>query len=634
MIRLASLACAALVVLIAGVTGVGQSNPSVTASVKAFLLAWENRDYKAAAALTSGPQLAAAKTLRNAYSQLGAADLSLGMGRIAVHGDTAVAYFHAEVDLGRGGRPWDYTGHFTLLRHGSGWLVSWSPSVVVPGLGSGDRLAVLTTVPGRAPLLDSAGRSLILRSPSVEVGVRPGRVANPVVTARRLAKVTGLAASEADQMVGQIQAAPPTKFLELIQLSPHKFARLSKALGRVPNLTHKVVTRRLFRSAVPDITGQIGTEATEELIEDGSPYRPGTTVGLSGLQDAYQSTLAGTPTTQVVVQDVKGRLVKVLKRWPGQRGTSVRTTINLRIQQAAKRALSSVGTSAAVVAVQADTGKVLAVAERQAGGLPSVKPLYGRYQPGQAFTIVPTAALLAKDHTLGPRAPIPCWRGGTAGTRNFQNVPRVPKLGHPRFSSDFAYACSTAFVHLSLLLDASDLQTAAQQFGIGVPWRLPLSPAPFIGSIQKPSSVGETAADAIGTGTVSVSPLDMALAASVVDSGSWHPPSIVTRPTGPTLTSGDQIPVKLKTHIIGQLQQQMAGTVSSGAAKAAKLSGAALYGQVGIAPLTGHPKMKAVWFVGFRGDVAFAVVAFSRSASYDSAVSVARDFARHLRARS
>jgi cell division protein FtsI/penicillin-binding protein 2 len=630
MIRLASLVCAALVVIIVGVTGVGQSNPSVTTSVKAFLLAWENRDYKAAAALTTGQQIAVAGTLRDAYSELGAADLSLGMGGIRVHGDTAVAYFHAEVDLGRGGRPWDYSGHFTLLRHGSGWLVAWSPSVIVPGLGPGDRLAVLTTVPGRAPLLDSVGRPLILRSKAVEVGVRPGRVANPAVTASKLAKVTGLAASEADQMVGQIQAAPPNKFLELIQLSPRKFAHLSKALGLVPNLTHRWVTRRLFRSAVPDITGQVGTEATKELIEEGSPYRPGTTVGLSGLQETYQSTLAGTPTTQVVVQSAKGHLVKVLKRWPGQPGTTVRTTINLRVQQAAKRALSSVGTSAAVVAVQAGTGRILGVAERQAGGLPSVDPLGGRYQPGQAFTIVPTAALLSKDHTLGPRAPIPCWRGGTAGTRNFQNVPPVPKLGQPRFSSDFAYACSTAFVHLSLLLDAADLQTAAQQFGIGVPWRLPLNPAPFIGSIQKPSSVGETAADAIGTGTVTVSPLDMALAASVVDSGSWHPPSIVTRPTGPTLTSGSQIPLRLKTHIIGQLQQLMAGTVSSGAAKAAKLSGTTLYGQVGTAPLPGHPKMKAVWFVGFRGGVAFAVIAFARSASYDPAVSIAHQFALHL----
>src|SRR5216683_512873 len=53
-IRIGSLVCAAVVVIIAGVTGVGQSDPSVAASVKDFLLAWESGNYAAAAALTTG----------------------------------------------------------------------------------------------------------------------------------------------------------------------------------------------------------------------------------------------------------------------------------------------------------------------------------------------------------------------------------------------------------------------------------------------------------------------------------------------------------------------------------------------------------------------------------------------------
>ncbi len=633
MIMLGSLATAALVVIIAGVTGVGQSDPSVAASVKAFLLAWENRDYAAAAALTTGQRPVVASTLRNAYSQLGAADLSLGMGPIRVHGDTAVAYFDAEVDLGRGGRPWKYQGHVTLHRHGSGWLVAWSPSVIVPGLGVGDRLAVLTTVPGRAGLLDASGRPLILRSRAVEVGVRPGRVADPIGTATKLARVTGLGSSEAAQMAGQILAAPPNAFLELIQLSPRKFAHLSRALGRVPHLTHISVTKRLFRSAVPDITGQVGTEATKQLIQDGSPYRPGTTVGLSGLQQTYQATLAGTPSTKVVVQNGNGHLVKVLKSWPGQRGTSVRTTINLGDQRAARRALSGLGFSAAVVAVQANTGRILAVAERQAGGLPDVDPLAGRYQPGQAFTIVPTAALLSKvSGLLAPTKQVPCFKETQTGGRHFRNNPPLPRFKW-RFAIDFAHACSTTFAQMSQLLTPTELQAAAEQFGLGVSWQLPLQPAAFVGSIEKPSTVGETAADAVGGGSVLVSPLDMALAAGVVDSGVWHRPSIVTRPTGPsgpTLTSGEKVPLKLTTHIISQLQQLMAGTVSSGVARAARLSGNSLYGQVGSAPLPGHPKTKAVWFVGFRGGVAFAVVAFSRSSSYGPALQVAHDFAKGL----
>jgi cell division protein FtsI/penicillin-binding protein 2 len=628
MIRLGSLVCAAVVVIIAGVTGVGQSDPSVTASVKSFLLAWENRDYAAAAALTTGQEPVVKRVLRSAYNQLGAADLSIGMGPIRVHGDTAVAYFNAEVDLGRGGRPWNYEGHFTLRRHGSRWLVAWSPSVVVPGLGVGDRLAVLTKVPDRAPLVDSSGRYLILPSPAVEVGVRPDRVKDARVTAAQLAQITGLASSEADQMVGQIHAAPPNKFLELVRLSPRKFAHLSKALGRVPNLTHVTVTERLFQSAVPDITGQVGTEATKQLIQDGAPYRPGTTVGLSGLQQTYQATLAGTPTTEVVVHRPNAK-DKVLKRWRGRDGTPVKTTIDLRVQQAAQRALSGVGLSGAVVAVQASTGKILAVAEHQANGMPDVDPLGGRYKPGQAFGIVPTAALLSKEGALDADKGIPCNRVTRAG-RGVVNVPPVPKSKPARFSYDFAHACSTAFAQLSWLLNGSELQTAAQQFGIGVPWQLPLRPAPFIGSIQKPSNLPQTTAAVVGTGSVLVSPLNMALAAGLVDSGSWHRPSIVTSPTRPSLTSSEKVPAKFKTQVISQLQELMAGTVRFGVAGAARLPGSTLYGDVGTAPVPGHPKMRAIWFVGFRGGVAFAVLALSPTAVYDPAVQIAHTFAERL----
>src|SRR5258708_29987774 len=141
---------------------------------------------------------------------------------------------------------------------------------------------------------------------------------------------------------------------------------------------------------------QVGTEATNQLVKDGEPYRQGTTVGLSGLQQAYQAELTGSPTTEVVVQSESGHQVKVLRRWKGQSGTAVKTTIDLAVQQAARRALSGLGFSGAVVAVQASTGRILAVAEHQAGGLPRADPLDGQYQPRPAFPILPTAAPLFK----------------------------------------------------------------------------------------------------------------------------------------------------------------------------------------------------------------------------------------------
>ncbi len=626
-VRVIALISALGVVVVAGLTGAVQSRPLVTETVKNFLEAWQSGDYAGAAALTTGSPATVAASLSSAYSQLGAEDLVLSMGSVSVQGNSAHAYFNASIDLGRGGRPWVYRGSLKLRKIGSTWLVVWSPSVIAPGLGWNERLAVLTTLPLRAPLLDSAGIPLIPRTTAIEVGVRPADVTNAILTARELASATGLAASDADQMRGEILAAPPHSFLELLRLSPSQWARLQPALRKVPHLADRRVSIRLFASTVPQISGRVGTETARILVADGDPYLPGTTVGLSGLQEAFQSDLVGTPTTEIVVQNAAGRMVRVLKQWKGRSAAPVRTTIASGIQQAARQAVDGAAVPAAVVAVRAGGGQILAVAGHSVRGMPAVSPLRGSYEPGQAFTIVSTAALLAARPDFGPSSPEHCYHGFRVNGQTFANVPATPRLGKPPlFSKDFANACSTAFAALSLNLTPDELTRAAAEFGIGSRWQLPI-PA-FTGGMSRPSSSNSRAlpADMIGAGSVRVSPLDMALAAAAADSGSWHQPSLVARLPEPRVASQG----RPSARVLGELRVLMADTVRFGAAKAARVRGTPLCGQVGTAPLAAHPKMKAVWFVGFRGDVAFAVLVLSPDSVYAPVVQVAHRFAAAL----
>jgi cell division protein FtsI/penicillin-binding protein 2 len=626
MIRLVALGCAVAVVVVSAVTGFISSEPSVTASAKQFLVAWQGGYYRAAAAQTTGNQVVVARSLKAAYSQLGAEDLSLSMGPITVHGNTAHAYFFASIDLGRGGQPWNYRGSFTLRRSGSQWLVVWSPSVIAPGLGPNERLAVLTTLPQRAPLLDSAGTSLIPLSPTFEVGVIPDKVKDPTVTAKDLSRVARLGASDADEMRGQIRSAPPDAFFELLQLSPSQYAGISGRLAKVPGLITHEVSKRLFGSTVPELTGTVGTETARVLVEDGDAYLPGTTIGLSGLQQAFQPNLTGTPSTEVVVQNMAGHQIRVLRRWNGRAGQAVRTTINGGVQAAARNAVGSLGLPATIVAVKAGTGQVLAVASHSEPGMPAVQPLIRTYQPGQAFSIVSTAALLAAEPSFTARAQIPCRPTNLVNGQTFANVPAVPGITRKPFSVDFAHACSTALAGLSLDVSPSQLTGAANAFGLGVPWQLPVGAV--TGSVKAPSSVNspDLPADMTGRGTVEVSPLDMALVAAAVESGAWHQPSLVTSPTARVTPK-----TALKAKIISVLRGLMADTVKSGVARAARVRGAQLYGQVGSAPLPGHRGISAIWFVGYRGGVAFAVLVFSRSNVFDPAVSIAHSFVQGLR---
>jgi cell division protein FtsI/penicillin-binding protein 2 len=612
-------AAGATVLLLAGLA-LGWVTPKPTAepTVQNFLLAWENGQYATAAGLTTGAPAGVAAALQNAYRDVGAAALTLTMGNISQQADTATAQFEASVNLGRGGAPWNYRGSFDLRRVGSGWKVVWSPAVIVPGLRPGLRLAVVSTVPERAQLLDAEGAPLAPSSLVYTVGVVPDRLQNPARTASGLARATGLSAS---QLLGWITEAPGAGFLELVRFSPAGYYRLSGRLSRVPGLMIERQRMRLFDSIAGAVSGTVGGEASSLLQVEGIPYRPGTTVGQSGLQQTFQRTLVGAPTTEVVMENATGQVVSVQQRWIGHPGTDVRTTINASVQEAANKALESARGSAAIVAVSPTTGHVLAVAQRDAGDMPPVQALSGKYQPGQAFTIVSTAALL-NTGLIRVNTPIPCGASNPVGGENFTNDPPVPNRG--TFRADFAEACSTAFAGLSLRLSARELRDAAAGFGLGKAWQLPLSA--FAGAMRTPSNQAELAEDSIGTGSVQVSPLDMAIAAAVVQSAKWHPPSLVTNPPDPGLTPT----VPFQAQVVSALQALMRSAVTNGAGRAANVGTTPVYGQVGSSP-AGPNGLRSAWFVGFQGNVAFAVLELTRSAR-TSAAPLAGRFLNELQA--
>jgi hypothetical protein len=597
------------------------STPSAEPTVQAFLLAWQEHQYQTAAQLTTGDPKVVAAALKDAYLQLDAAAYYLTMGRIAQHGNQAQAAFHASVDLGQDGAPWNYGGTFRLRQTGSGWKVVWSPSVINPGLRPGLRLAVVSSTPPRALLEDAAGVPLQTPSTAYVVGVRAGQLASPGATAVALGRVARL---DSSQLLGWILAAPRTSFQELVVLRPAQYSRMAHRLARIPGLIIRQEKVRLFTSIAPAIVGSVGTEVSAALRDQGIAYRPGATVGLSGLQRAHQRELAGTPTIEVVAETASGRKVSVRARWPGQASVPVRTTIDARVQMAADSAVGSQPRSAAVVAEQASTGRILAVASHRAGGMPAIDPLAGRYPPGPAFTIVSTEALLASG--LQVSKTIPCNNVNDVGGRIFRNVPAQRGLGpQPTFAADFAHACGTAFSGLSWRLTSRDLTAAASGFGLGASWQL-LAPLPsFSGSVPAFSGVADVAAGTLGEGNVQVSPLSMALVAGQVDSGASHVPSLIARNTGAAQTGKSTDP-PFSAANLAALRTLMRDTVRSGAARQADLAGQAVHGQVGTVQVDGgkHP-VWASWFVGYRGDVAFAVLQFGPSPAA-SAVPLAADF--------
>jgi len=591
----AGLAVAVIVIGVGYVTGFGGQGGSAEPTVQAFLFDWQQGKYGQAAALTNGPAGEVSTQLAAAYTDLDATNQFFAMDHIAQHGNTAVASFRSTVDLAQAGQQWSYTGTFGLTLVNGTWVIDWAPSVIHPRLAAGDRLAVVTAFAPRAVVADMNGQPLVAATADYRVGVYPGRLKHPVATADGLSAVTGL---NAQQVLGHIQAAPPSDFLSLLTLDPAGFSSLWPKLSTVPGLTSERHTERLFESVAQEAVGEVGTENSPVLRDAGAAYLPGMTVGLTGLQKAYQDELIGTPITSVVVVNAAGHSTATL--WnsaAGHAGTPLLTTLNSRQQAAAMSALARQPSSAEIVAVDTQTGAIRVLASRNAPGsvpLPKGGALNAKVEPGMAFSIVSAAALLSTgidgDH------PLPCEPVANVGGETFTYQPAAP--GTATLATDFADGCGTAFANMSRTLTAQQLTSMERAFGIGASWKLPLSA--FSGTAPVVSGEAKVAAQATGTGGVLMSPLGMAAVAAEVAAGTGHSPVLLPADSGATT----QVP--LTDTELAQLRKLMRLAVTSGSAHAADLPGTPVFGQAGVVKSGQHSYLS--WFVGYRGNLAVAVL--------------------------
>jgi len=590
---------AAVMVVVVGLLTIGfatgfGSEASAEPTVQAFLLDWQQGKYAQAAALTSGDVDKVTAQLAAAYVDLNATETFFAMSSIKQHGSHAVATFKATVNLAEGGHPWVYTGQFGLTVKDGQWVVDWAPSVINPALGPGDRLAVLTTFAPRAQILDSAGRSLLTSSVDYHIGVYPGRLANVTRTASRFSQLLKLSPQ---QVLGQIRAAPPRVFLSLLTLDSASFRSMWPRLAKVPGLSYQRDSERLFDSVAPEIVGTVETENSAALRAEGAAFQPGNTIGLSGLEQAYQDSLAGTPTTAVLVVNSTGRPVTTLWEAKGLAGTPLRTTLASRDQAAAATALAQQPNSGEIVAVDSATGDILALASREAGRvpLPPGGALNSKLRPGMAFSIVSAAALLGIGKATN--TPQPCQQIATVGGQGFTYHPGPPRQS-ATFAADFALGCQTALATMSQDLHADQLAAIEKAFGVGAQWNLRLQA--FSGSAKAAADQGSLAAQAVGTGGVLMSPLAMAMVAAEVATGTGHQPVLLT--ADPALTW--QAPLTADKLIA--LRQLMRGAVRSGSARAANVPGQQVYGQAGVVQTGRHAYLS--WFVGYRGGMAVAVI--------------------------
>ena len=607
-------AAAAVAGLLAGCGGSGASSP--TGTVQEYLSAWSQQDYASMAHLVAHPPKNFVSFNRSVASGLGLTAATYHLGAVSTNGSDATAAVQSHLVLGPFGT---LRVHSTLhLTDASGtWRVQWSPRSILPTLGPGDTVSTTVTWPARAAILGAGGASLTTDIPMVSVGIEGSRVTDAAaLTAALLQTGATPAQIQADEATA---TAHPTWFVPVISLDKPTYQRLKPVIYPVPGTVFQTNGSRspLTSELGAHVVGTVGPATAQELQQLGPPYAAGDAVGQSGIEQAYERQLAGTPGGTVTVVDHGGGTVATLARGVSHPGTPVQTGIDPPIQQAAESALNGETRPADLVAIQASTGQVLAsvsVPDSQ-----QVNEAFdGAYPPGSTFKVVTSTDLL--EHGLTPASPASCPPTITVNGQVFHNFEgeTTPSLS---MLQAFAMSCNTAFIGMSSSLPADSYATAAAQYGIGATYKLGLTA--FSGKVPTPTSTSDAAATAIGQAQVVVSPLALATVAASVDSGSLRLPRLVTG------SGDDTAPAQaLDPAVVSDLRSMMQAVVTTpqGTAAGAGLP-AGTFGKTGTAEFgDANPPQTDAWFIGYRGDLAFAVLVVGGGVGGQVAAPVATKF--------
>ncbi|MGO1629347.1 MAG: peptidoglycan D,D-transpeptidase FtsI family protein [Microbacterium sp.] len=359
----------------------------------------------------------------------------------------------------------------------------------------------------------------------------------------------------------------------------------------------------------------------------------------TGLESAMTQELSGTDSSAVFA-----RLERVLT---GQdpRGSSIKLSLDPAAQRAAYDAMTNAGYTGGVVAIEPDTGRILAMVSTpgyDANQLavhddaatneaydaliddPS-RPLLNRAiggdlnPPGSTFKIVTAAAALASgDYTPDSKLPNVAEYELPGSGSVVRNAGRG-KCGsgdEVTIADALRLSCNIPMAELAVELGDEAIKEQAEKFGFNASFDLPLtsteSSYPTDGLDD-----AQTGLTGFGQGQVTATPLQIAMVtAGLANEGAVMNPTMVDEVVGPDLsaqqtTQPTEFGEALAPDLAAEMVEMMTANVSSGVASNARIDGVDVGGKTGTAENSeGEPY--SLWFTGFAPsddpEVAVAVV--------------------------
>jgi len=404
----------------------------------------------------------------------------------------------------------------------------------------------------RAPrglVVDRNGKILVENRHAYSISIDRERTKDVSRTVRVLSAVLGLDEKNVRTIVDRHRKEPTYRPITVVldatlaQVSAVKARKLE--LPEV--LVEEMPTRQYPETMGAHLFGYVG-EVNDAQVSSDPSLKSGDIVGQSGIEKIYNAQLMGEDGARRVVVNSVGREIRTLEEEDPTEGKRLQLTLDFDVQRAIEEGFDQLGFNGAAVVLDPASGDVLGFTSRPAydpnafaagidrdtwatltsdEDLPlSDRAIQGRYSPGSTFKMaVATAALQEgvitpdfKVHCGGSATfygrPFKCWKKGGHGTMDLRHA--------------IEQSCNVYFYTIGNMTGIDKIHKWATLLGLGEKSGIDL-PNELVGIVPSPEwkqarfkekwYAGETVSVSIGQGSVSVTPVSMAVYAATLANG-------------------------------------------------------------------------------------------------------------------
>ena len=633
--------------------------PKVEDAVRAYLSAWESENYDVMYQQLSAAskQAITAEDFSLFYKET-AISMNLQTLKAEFVSDTtnpssAAARFKASFTTGFFGS-FDREIEMPLVLENNEWKVTWDRALIMPELAGGNRLQSESSSAPRGAIYDRNGEPIANQTTAYALAIIPNQIEDGKEGSLlyQLSLLTGRTTESIQASYEDIRLT--NWYVPVGEVSEAEIGTNWDLVVSLGGLQLSEFTSRYYYGGgiAPQAIGYVQPIPVERIDEFRKlGYLGSEDVGQAGLEKYSEDVLAGKPEASLYVVDANDQVISRLNQSDPRPPQDITTTIDKNLQIEAQKAL--LGFKGAVVVLEVDTGRVLAMASSpgfdpnlfEGDNRNSVEQLgeilndgqqrllnratQGSYPAGSIFKIVGMAAALESD-LYTPDTTYFCGS-------YFEELPpdrfkdwtvdkELPPSGTLTLVQGLMRSCNPWFYHIGLDLfrqkGATYLSDMARGFGLGSATGIE-QVAEDEGQIVDPRSDGDAVQQGIGQGDMLVTPLQVArFTAAVANGGTLYRPQMIesiTNAAGQSVfsfapESNGTLPVSQAT--LDAIRTGMRAVVRSKSGTANLVlgdMGIPIYGKTGTAE---NPMGDAhAWFTGFtetprtdRPDIAVAVI--------------------------